>query len=162
MYCIYTAERWKQYTFFLMRLCHPPDGSTSPKYRLLCFIAFNRDRCCHLVLCLRLIPFHYVIFVLKFWSFTCSELPSFLFHFLLVSSNTWIRTLDIRIGSRVFYHSAHPTGQLSGLVNSIQLLNRKQKLRSRQSNILYFEQAHLLTLCHLAKSESVKCHSANM
>ncbi len=53
-----------------MRLCHPPDGSTSPKYKLLCFIttkffckdknalAFNRDRCCHLVLCLRLIPFH--------------------------------------------------------------------------------------------------------
>ncbi len=55
----------------LMRLCHPPDGSTSPKYKLLCFIttknffckeknalAFNRDRCCHLVLYLRLIPFH--------------------------------------------------------------------------------------------------------
>jgi hypothetical protein len=54
----------------LMRLCHPPDGSTSPKYKLLCFIttkkfckeknalAFNRDRCCHLVLCLQLIPFH--------------------------------------------------------------------------------------------------------
>jgi hypothetical protein len=54
----------------VMRLCHPPDGSTSPKYKLLCFIttkkickeknalAFNWDRCCHLVLCLRLIPFH--------------------------------------------------------------------------------------------------------
>jgi hypothetical protein len=54
----------------LMRLCQPPDGSTSPKYKLLCFVtikffckeknalAFNRDRCCHLVLCLRLIPFH--------------------------------------------------------------------------------------------------------
>ncbi len=53
-----------------MRLCHPPDGNTSPKYKLLCFIttkkickeknapAFNWDRCCHLVLCLRLIPFH--------------------------------------------------------------------------------------------------------
>jgi len=23
---------------YLMRLCHPPDGSTSPKYKLLCFI----------------------------------------------------------------------------------------------------------------------------
>ncbi len=56
-----------------MRLCHPPGGSTSPKYKLLCFItskkkckeknalAFNRDRCCHLVLCLQLIPFHYLI-----------------------------------------------------------------------------------------------------
>jgi hypothetical protein len=54
-----------------MRLSHPPDGSTSPKYKLLCFIttkkickeknalAFNRDRCCHLVLCLRLIPSNY-------------------------------------------------------------------------------------------------------
>jgi hypothetical protein len=53
-----------------MRLCHPPDGNTSAKYKLLCFIttkkickekntlAFNWDRCCHLVLCLRLIPFH--------------------------------------------------------------------------------------------------------
>jgi hypothetical protein len=54
----------------LMRLCQPPDGSTSPKYKLLCFIttkkickeknalAFNLDSCCHLVLCLRFIPFH--------------------------------------------------------------------------------------------------------
>ncbi len=54
-----------------VKLCHPPDGSTSPKYKLLCFItaklfykeknalAFNRDRCCHLVLCLQLIPFYY-------------------------------------------------------------------------------------------------------
>jgi hypothetical protein len=53
-----------------MRLCHPPVGSTSPKYKLLYFIttkkicnemnapAFNQDRCCHLVLSLRLIPFH--------------------------------------------------------------------------------------------------------
>ncbi len=59
-----------------MRLCHPPDGSTSPKYKLLCFItakfffckeknaiAFNRDRCCHLVLCLQLIPFHCLNFL---------------------------------------------------------------------------------------------------
>ncbi len=60
--------------FLTMRLCHQPDGSTSPKYKLLCFIitkkickeknalAFNRDRRCHLVLCLRLIPFHYFKF----------------------------------------------------------------------------------------------------
>ncbi len=53
-----------------MRLCQPPDGNTNPKYKLLCFIttkkfckeknalAFNRDKCCHLVLCLQLIPFH--------------------------------------------------------------------------------------------------------
>ncbi len=53
-----------------MRLCHPPDGITNPKYKLQCFIttkffckeknalAFNWDRCCHLALCLQLIPFH--------------------------------------------------------------------------------------------------------
>jgi hypothetical protein len=53
-----------------MRLCHPPDGSARPKYKLLCFkppyvfkeiqnaLAFNRDMCCHLALCLRLLPFH--------------------------------------------------------------------------------------------------------
>ncbi len=53
------------------RLCHPPDGSTSPEDKLLCFIttkiffskeknalAFNWDRCSHLVICLWLIPFH--------------------------------------------------------------------------------------------------------
>ncbi len=60
-----------KYCDLIMRLCHPPDGSTSPKYKLLCFIttkkflqrkeciAFNRDRCCHLEICLRLIPFHW-------------------------------------------------------------------------------------------------------
>jgi hypothetical protein len=55
-----------------MRLCHPPEHSTSPKYKLLCFIttkkickeknalAFNWYRCCHLVLCLQLIHVHYL------------------------------------------------------------------------------------------------------
>ncbi len=63
--------------FSPMRLCHPPDGSTSLKYKLPCFIttkkickeknalAFNWDRCCHLVLCLRLIPFHCVHICIK-------------------------------------------------------------------------------------------------
>jgi hypothetical protein len=75
-----------------MRLCHPPDGSTCPKYKLLCFIttkkilhkknalAFNRDRCCHLVLCLRLIPFHYTVQIsllyLEFLYYTNSILVS--------------------------------------------------------------------------------------
>jgi len=52
-------------------LYHPLDGITDPKYKLLHFlttnffckekkaIAFNRDRCCHLALCLRLILFHF-------------------------------------------------------------------------------------------------------
>ncbi len=26
-----------------MRLCHPPDGSTSPKYKLLCFITTKKN-----------------------------------------------------------------------------------------------------------------------
>ena len=54
----------------IMRLCHPPDGSTSPMYKLLCLnhhnlfyqirnvLAFNWDMCCHLALCLWLLPFH--------------------------------------------------------------------------------------------------------
>jgi len=49
---------------------HPLDGITNPKYKLLCFLtikffskvkkalAFNRDRCCHLAICLQLNLFH--------------------------------------------------------------------------------------------------------
>jgi hypothetical protein len=70
-----------------MRLGHPPDGSTSPKYKLLCFIttkkickekntlAFNQDRGCHLVICLQLIPFHSLSFLSLFYSVS---LPFFL------------------------------------------------------------------------------------
>ncbi len=55
----------------LIGLHHPLDGITNREYKLLCFIqlsifckekktlAFNRDRCCHLALCLRLILFHW-------------------------------------------------------------------------------------------------------
>ena len=62
-------------TLIKMRLCQPPDGNTSHKYKLLCFkttkkickeknaLAFNRDRCCNLELCLQLIPFHYLNFL---------------------------------------------------------------------------------------------------
>jgi hypothetical protein len=51
-------------------LHHPLDGVMNPKYKLLRFIqltifckkkraqAFNKDRCCHLALCLRLILFY--------------------------------------------------------------------------------------------------------
>ncbi len=70
--CLGSVFNFKLCCFVMctMRLCQPPDGTTSPKYKLLCFIttksfckeknalAFNRDRCFHLVLCLRLIPFH--------------------------------------------------------------------------------------------------------
>jgi hypothetical protein len=52
-------------------LHHPLDGITNAEYKLLHFIqvtyfckekkapAFNQDRCCHLVLCLWLILFHF-------------------------------------------------------------------------------------------------------
>ncbi len=54
--------------FSPIRLHYPINGVRDPKYKLLHFIqltfflkkrelAFNRDRCCHLVLCLRLILF---------------------------------------------------------------------------------------------------------
>ncbi len=53
-----------------MRLHHPLNGVTNPKYKLSHFLtaniflqtekalAFNRDRCCHLAFCLQLILFH--------------------------------------------------------------------------------------------------------
>ncbi len=74
-----------------MRLCHPPDGSTSPKYKLLCFIttkkfckeknalAFNQDRCCHLALCLRLIPFHWLYQKLVYYWWCSSHDTKFYF-----------------------------------------------------------------------------------
>jgi hypothetical protein len=52
-----------------MGLYHPLDGITNLKYKSLYFLtpfkknskrkalAFNRDRCCHLAICLRLIIF---------------------------------------------------------------------------------------------------------
>ncbi len=55
---------------FKIGLYHPLNGDTNLKYKLLCFLilnkkiskrkalAFYRDRCCHLVLCLRMILFH--------------------------------------------------------------------------------------------------------
>jgi hypothetical protein len=64
----------------LIGLYHPLDGVTNPKYRLLCFLttkflckekkalAFNQDRCCHLVLCLWLIVFHYLSIIFTFAS----------------------------------------------------------------------------------------------
>ncbi len=56
----------------IIGLHHSPKGVTNLKYKLLSFLthnkkiskrkvlAFNRDRCCHLALCLRLIIFHFV------------------------------------------------------------------------------------------------------
>ena len=64
---------WTEANFikpFLMGLYHPLDGVTNLKYKLMHFLtpikknskrkalAFNRDRCCHLALCLWLILFH--------------------------------------------------------------------------------------------------------
>jgi hypothetical protein len=54
----------------VMRLCHPPGPVPSISccvlnhrnlfYHIQNALAFNRDMCCHLVLCLWLIPFHCV------------------------------------------------------------------------------------------------------
>ncbi len=56
-----------------MGLYHPLDGVTSLKCKLLYFLtpnkkiskrkalAFTRDRCCLLAICLRLILFHYLL-----------------------------------------------------------------------------------------------------
>jgi hypothetical protein len=57
------------YLTWSMGLYHPLDGITNLKYKLLYFLtpiknskrkalAFNRDRCCHLAICLWLILFH--------------------------------------------------------------------------------------------------------
>ncbi len=61
-----------------MGLNHTLDGVTNLKYKLLHFLttnffckekkalAFNGDRCCHLVLCLQLILFHYALGVINY------------------------------------------------------------------------------------------------
>jgi hypothetical protein len=65
-----------------MGLYHPLDCVTNLKYKLLYFLArnkknskrkalaFNRDRYCHLAICLRLILFHYLP-KLIFWTTFC-------------------------------------------------------------------------------------------
>jgi hypothetical protein len=64
--------------FKAIKLHHPLDGITNPKYKLLRFIqitifcekkralAFNRDRCGHLAFCLWLILFHYPVNLKRF------------------------------------------------------------------------------------------------
>jgi hypothetical protein len=59
---------------YVIRLHHLHDGSTYPKYKLLCFIyfrffneeqntlAFNWDTLCHLALCLQMIILHLLYF----------------------------------------------------------------------------------------------------
>ncbi len=76
----------------LLASFHSLDGVTNPKYKLLHFIqltiffkkkralAFNRNRCCHLALCLRLILFHCTPRS-KPNSFLCSK---FFFFFLIL------------------------------------------------------------------------------
>jgi hypothetical protein len=65
------ANTLAYYNKATMELCHPLEGVTNLEYNLLCFLtpnkiifskwkalAFNRNRCCHLTLCLQLILFH--------------------------------------------------------------------------------------------------------
>ncbi len=68
--CKRCLSNWALPYNWVMRLCHAPDGSTSPKIsccvlnhlnlfnQIQNVLAFNQDMCCHLVLCLRLLPFH--------------------------------------------------------------------------------------------------------
>jgi hypothetical protein len=65
-----TSDKHSSLFIWLIWLYHPLDGVTNPRYKLLHFstitffykekkaLAFNRDRCCHLALCLQLILFH--------------------------------------------------------------------------------------------------------
>ncbi len=81
------------------RLYHAPKGITNPKNKFMHFLtvnffckekkaqAFNRDRCCHLALCLHLILFH--------WSVK-----------LTPGAIGRIRTHDFGIMSGVFHHCA--------------------------------------------------------
>jgi len=73
-------------------LHHSPDGITNPKYKLfqnnLKFfckeknaLAFNQDRCCHLALCLLLIPFCW--FQTKFLFPPNKSCPDIVMHILL-------------------------------------------------------------------------------
>jgi hypothetical protein len=69
-----STQVWYIGQFHPMGLYHPLDGVTNLKYKLLYFLtpnkkiskrkalAFNRDRCCHLALCLWFILFHYIDF----------------------------------------------------------------------------------------------------
>jgi hypothetical protein len=60
----------RSFKLSLIGLYYPLNGVTNPQYKLLHFftitffnkekaLTFNRDRCCHLALCLQLIVFHY-------------------------------------------------------------------------------------------------------
>ncbi len=61
---------WTTTLFLQKGLYHPPDGVTNLKYKLLYFLtpikkkskrkalAFTRDRCCYMAICLWLILFH--------------------------------------------------------------------------------------------------------
>jgi hypothetical protein len=64
-------------SFDLISLYHPLGGITNLKYKLLCFLTYNKknskikaldfkNRCCHLGLCLRLILFHWNILDIKY------------------------------------------------------------------------------------------------
>ncbi len=132
---------------------HPPDGSTSPKYKLLCFIttkiflqreaslAFNRDRCCHLVLCLRLIPSHWLFIHIPFFSTTCffnnllfCRYP--IFRLSITSTNHFI---NVSFHQSTFYQHQHSTFSTCHFVMYLTYLSLDKLSLSNIRNL------HLLT-----------------
>jgi hypothetical protein len=102
-------------------------------YQIQNAIAFNRDMCCHLALCLWLLPFHYwhilirqrgriPLLALGEWKtvksyynkfFNTRSYQTYIFlPFLASSSSGCIRTLELGIISRLFYQ-----GMLKGEVS---------------------------------------------
>ncbi len=132
-------------------LCHPPDGSTSPKYKLLCFkhhnlfyqiqnaLAFNRDICCHLALCLQLLPFHYIVIHNPKHSLVCRH-PFMKFLTILLCQGGCILIkivmFQVRVEklrcyhcTRLYRHEASPShGNCARLVWSIKNLQFWNKL----------------------------------
>ncbi len=78
---------------FSMRLCHPPEAVPIPSisccvsnhhnlfYQIQNALAFNRDTCCHLVLCLQLLPFHFmfILFSVIFSIFFPTDLAYYIY-----------------------------------------------------------------------------------
>jgi hypothetical protein len=110
--CITEISSTAFYDIELMGLYHPLDGVTNLKYKLLYFLtpnkkiskrkalAFNWDRCCHLVICLRLILFHY----------SCKKFLSIGAFYLKSEKNEFgfkPSTKTIKLSWPVFYALAH-------------------------------------------------------
>jgi hypothetical protein len=101
-------------SFSRMRLHHSQDGSTYPRYKLMCFVyfsffhkeqnalAFNRDTWCHLASCLQMIPSHFSQNGVD-CSTTCHSLCAVILMSFCTMSFCWISFISVSICQR---HSA--------------------------------------------------------